>query len=77
MSLVMFTARAGENVPIPVKAYRVRRPAGPRVVLLNSLIQSGFKQSIKQGQEGKRSGLPDTLPRVQRVLGIRDQFTNY
>lgn len=24
MSLVMFTARAGENVPIPVKAYRVR-----------------------------------------------------
>lgn len=77
MSLVMFTARAGENVPIPVKAYRVRRPAGPRVVLLNSLIQSGFKQSIKQGQEGKRSGLPDTLPRVQRILGIRDQFTNY
>lgn len=48
------------------------------MVLLDSdSSQSGFKQSIKQGHKGRRNGLPDILPRVPRILGIRDQFTNY
>lgn len=79
MSLVVFTARAGENVPIPVKALASQEASWTMSGLagLFDSSQSGFKQSIKQGQAGKRTGLADTLPRVQGILGIQDQFTNY
>lgn len=74
----MFTARAGENVPIPVKALESQEASWPRGVLLDSLIHPKVDlQSVKQDQAGKRNGLADTLPRVQGTLGIRDQFTSY
>lgn len=79
MSLVMFTARAGATCPIPVKALEWGATAGPPGSPLDSLIgpkldiQSPMQESA--GREG--TGLPGVLLKVQRVLGIREQCTNY
>lgn len=76
----MFTARAGTNVPVPVKALESGgQQLGLWVVSLDSdPSQSGSNSPECRGQDGDRGvGLPDVLLQVQRILGIRDRFINY
>lgn len=80
MSLVTLTAGAGADVPIPVKVLRVWRPTAEPTSGLSRRrsIPKWIQQSRMQGSEwGQGTGLPDVLLPVQRILGIRDRFTNY
>lgn len=78
MSLVMFTARAGATCPIPVKALESGAAAALGSPLrLFDQSEPDLQSTMQGSARGEGTRLPDVLLQVQRILGIREQCTNY